>query len=83
MHTDANGLEHSNLKLTQARAEEIGRILVAEGVAMNRLNLKGFGSSRPLAFGNSIQDRLKNRRVEFVVAELCASPSCEAVESQQ
>jgi outer membrane protein OmpA-like peptidoglycan-associated protein len=65
-HTDSQGSEHSNLRLSQARADAIKAYLIYEfKIAANRIIATGYGSSKPLVEERSDQDRKLNRRVEF------------------
>ncbi len=66
-HTDNDGTTASNEKLSQARAGEVKRQLVLANVSAERLSAKGFGATKPLKPGNSIEDKAENRRVEFIV----------------
>ena len=68
-HTDNVGTVEVNLVLSQARAEEVFKALVARGVAPERLFAQGYGATRPLAFGDSEAARAKNRRVQFEIVE--------------
>jgi outer membrane protein OmpA-like peptidoglycan-associated protein len=45
-HTDATGSVDGNLRLSKARAEAVKALLVSGGVAPDRLDAQGFGSSR-------------------------------------
>lgn len=45
-HTDATGLPARNLQLSQDRADAVKSFLVSRGVAAERLDAKGFGSTR-------------------------------------
>jgi OmpA-OmpF porin, OOP family len=66
-HTDNVGTDDYNLKLSQARAESVLNYIVSNGIPINRLTAKGFGSSKPVADNNTEQGRQKNRRVEFKI----------------
>lgn len=66
-HTDNVGTDDYNMKLSQARAESVLNYFVTNGIPMNRLTAKGFGSSKPVADNNTEQGRQKNRRVEFKI----------------
>jgi len=66
-HTDATGTEAYNKGLSDARAQAVRTILIAEGVEQSRVRARGFGFDRPVASNESEEGRQKNRRVEFVV----------------
>jgi outer membrane protein OmpA-like peptidoglycan-associated protein len=61
-HTDVSGTEERNRTLSQARADAVRDLLVAQGVDKARLETKGYGSSK-LALPDS-PDAAANRRVE-------------------
>jgi chemotaxis protein MotB len=58
----------SNWELSSARATQVLRDLVERGgIAQDRIQAVGFGSSRPLAPGTSPDELALNRRVDIVV----------------
>jgi outer membrane protein len=61
-HTDASGDEAYNVDLSQRRAQAAADYLVAEGVDASRLQVKGYGSAKPVADDTT---REANRRVVF------------------
>lgn len=65
-HTDSDGDEAANLKLSQERAESVKNELVKLGIDASRLTTKGWGESKPIETGNSPEAKANNRRVEFV-----------------
>lgn len=68
-HTDADGDEEYNLKLSQARAESVRNYLIAAGVEADRMHAMGFGEGRPLVENDNDTNKQVNRRVEFIIVE--------------
>ena len=66
-HTDDQGTEEYNQKLSERRAQAVAETLIDMGVSRLRLAVKGFGESRPLVPNDSDENRRKNRRTEFVI----------------
>ncbi len=66
-HTDSQGNDAFNLKLSQRRAESVKKFLVGKGVAQDRMNPKGYGENVPIADNRTADGRAQNRRVEFVI----------------
>ena len=69
-HTDNVGAEGYNFALSQRRAASVGQFLQTQGVTGNRLNIQGFGMSRPIASNATEQGRAQNRRVEIAISPL-------------
>jgi outer membrane protein OmpA-like peptidoglycan-associated protein len=65
-HTDSDGSEDSNLKLSEERARTVMNTLVEMGISKDRLNSKGFGESEPVDTNGTPEGKANNRRVEFV-----------------
>jgi len=65
-HVDASGESGRDQQLSQARADEVKRLLVQRNVAAERLRAVGYGSTRPL--GREPDLRALNARITFVVA---------------
>jgi outer membrane protein OmpA-like peptidoglycan-associated protein len=65
-HVDATGEAGRDQQLSQARADEVKRLLVQRHVAAERLRAVGYGSTRPL--GREPDLRALNTRITFVVA---------------
>lgn len=66
-HTDNVGKPDGNLKLSQARAEAVKKVLTTEyGVKADQLTAKGYGDTKPLADNKTAEGRANNRRVELV-----------------
>ncbi len=68
-HTDntppPNGL--TTWMLSGLRASEVARYLIDEGVAPNKISIKGYGSHRPQFQNNIPEQRVLNNRVEVIV----------------
>lgn len=66
-HTDNQGRDDANQKLSQERAESVVKYLVAKGVAEDRLLAKGYGEAEPVEDNKTAAGRAENRRVEFKI----------------
>ncbi len=67
-HTDSQGREDANLKLSQSRADAIRTYLVDTfKIDPLRITAHGYGSSRPIVKEVTNEDRKLNRRVEFEI----------------
>jgi len=65
-HTDSDGDEASNLKLSEARAKAVLDQMIKLGIAADRLTSKGYGENRPMTGNDTPEGKAQNRRVEFV-----------------
>ncbi|MGM9424572.1 OmpA family protein [Hydrogenophaga sp. MI9] len=68
-HADNVGAAELNQKLSEERAAEIGKALVARGVPLARIKTAGFAARRPVASNTTDEGRRLNRRVEVVLLE--------------
>ncbi|HTB32466.1 MAG TPA: OmpA family protein, partial [Bacteroidia bacterium] len=66
-YTDSTGNEMSNIELSTKRAEAVRNYLIGKGIALQRVNCKGFGSANPVADNKTEEGRKSNRRVEIEV----------------
>lgn len=64
-YTDNVGNPDSNMKLSQARAENVKAALVALGVAADRLEAEGYGEQHPVASNDTEEGRAQNRRISM------------------
>jgi chemotaxis protein MotB len=58
----------SNLELSSARADNVARYLVSQGVPQGSISAQGFGDTRPVASNATPEGKAKNRRVEIVIS---------------
>ncbi|HUR42285.1 MAG TPA: OmpA family protein [Verrucomicrobiae bacterium] len=64
-HTDAQGSDAFNQKLSSARAASVRDYLIRQGIAPKRLESQGFGESQPIADNETEEGRAQNRRVDL------------------
>ena len=73
-HTDSQGDEAYNQRLSEDRAESVKTYLVRKGVGEISITAEGKGESEPIADNNTAEGREKNRRVVFSVTKLEEAP---------
>ncbi len=66
-HTDNRGTAAYNQGLSERRAENVRKVLIAQGVKESSVTSVGYGLSKPLLRENTREARRQNRRVEFKV----------------
>ncbi len=66
-HTDASGKESYNEQLSLRRAKSVGKVLATVGIKEENIQLRGLGSSKPVASNDTAVGRTENRRVSIVV----------------
>jgi outer membrane protein OmpA-like peptidoglycan-associated protein len=64
-HADDTGGPDYNLKLSEARAESVRKVLLKNGLQENQLEIRAQGETRPIADNESESGRARNRRVEL------------------
>lgn len=66
-HTDSDGDDAANLKLSQQRADAVKDILVSQyNIDESKLTTEGRGETQPIADNKSAEGKAQNRRVEFI-----------------
>jgi len=65
-HTDSDGSNESNQKLSEARAKSVVEAIVKGGIDSSRLSSAGFGEEKPIADNSTAEGKAKNRRVELI-----------------
>ncbi|MEO1748835.1 MAG: OmpA family protein, partial [Pseudomonadota bacterium] len=68
-HTDSDGDEASNERLSLQRAEAVVNYLVSSGVDTVRLSAIGYGESNPIASNDTADGKAQNRRIEFNIIQ--------------
>jgi len=68
-HTDSDGDEVYNLKLSQRRAEAVRFYLLEAGVNAEQVTARGYGEYKPVADNLTAEGRAANRRVELRVLQ--------------
>ena len=66
-HTDNDGNDADNMRLSQRRADAIRDYLINKGVDPARVFAKGYGSKNPVAGNDTPEEKSKNRRTEVKV----------------
>jgi OOP family OmpA-OmpF porin len=66
-HTDSDGDDGYNKRLSQDRAEMIKKYFIKRGVSSDKLIAVGYGETRPIASNDTDSNKAKNRRIEFYV----------------
>ena len=66
-HTDSDGSDAYNQKLSVRRSEAVKAYLLTKGVEKNRVYTEGKGEKQPVADNKTKDGKAKNRRVEIEV----------------
>lgn len=67
-HTDATGGEARNMELSQKRAQTVASFLTKIGkMDQGKIDVKGYGESRPVASNETDEGRERNRRIEILI----------------
>lgn len=67
-HTDSQGSDEYNQKLSEQRASAVRDYLTSQGVSTNSVTAKGLGETTPVASNDTAAGRQQNRRVELIVS---------------
>jgi OOP family OmpA-OmpF porin len=69
-HTDSQGSDATNMRLSQERADAVRMYLVAnQGLAASRATAVGYGEGRPIASDSTPEGRAQNRRIDVVIKD--------------
>ncbi|MCR5856365.1 OmpA family protein [Mesorhizobium sp. J428] len=66
-HTDSDGADESNQRLSERRARAVAEAIVASGIPNAQLTVAGYGEARPVAPNDTVKNKALNRRIEFQV----------------
>lgn len=66
-HTDSQGDDNYNMRLSHRRADAVRDFLIKHGIDPVRLRSKGFGETKPIGDNKTPEGRARNRRTEFFI----------------
>jgi outer membrane protein OmpA-like peptidoglycan-associated protein len=66
-HTDSQGADDYNMRLSYRRAESARQFLAAQGIEAGRIRVEGRGEMEPVADNSTDAGRARNRRVEIAI----------------
>jgi outer membrane protein OmpA-like peptidoglycan-associated protein len=66
-HTDSDGNDDTNMKLSDDRAGAVVQYLISKGIDTKRLTFKGYGETKPIAPNDTPENKQLNRRTEFEI----------------
>lgn len=67
-HTDSQGSDEYNLRLSQQRADTVRNYIIdVLGISRDQVSSVGYGEARPVATNQTSAGRAQNRRIEFRV----------------
>ena len=70
--TDKSGSPEKNMTRSQARAQAIDLYLIDNGVLVENMSFKGYGSDYPVASNDTAEGRALNRRVVITISKVPA-----------
>lgn len=66
-HTDSEGTDERNQKLSDRRARAVFHYLSLQGIDPERMDYIGYGDKKPIATNNTREGMAQNRRVEMIL----------------
>jgi len=66
-HTDSDGDDNSNLRLSQSRAQSVVNYLLGKGVNASKISSKGYGETKPVDTNDTAEGKQNNRRTEITL----------------
>lgn len=64
-HTDSDGSDSANLRLSERRASAVATFIETAGIPAKQLSSTGFGETKPVAANDTAEHKALNRRIEF------------------
>lgn len=64
-HSDSDGSDASNMKLSTKRANAVRDYLIKSGVPASQMTAKGYGETQPISDNKTPEGKAMNRRVEL------------------
>lgn len=64
-HTDSQGSEANNQRLSEARANSVREFLIGRGIPAETMIAVGYGETQPIATNDTAVGRAQNRRITF------------------
>ena len=59
----------SNWELSHARALEVVKFFISQGIPSNKLSANGYGDNQPITLGDTPEDLKSNRRIELKITQ--------------
>ena len=69
-HTDSQGSDDDNQRLSQNRAEAVRQLFIGQGIDQSRILATGLGEAYPIATNDTEAGRLQNRRVQIILSQV-------------
>jgi outer membrane protein OmpA-like peptidoglycan-associated protein len=69
-HTCDIGEDNYNMGLSERRAKAVSKYLLDKGISAERIAVKFFGETQPSVPNTNLENRRKNRRVEFKIVKI-------------
>ncbi|HNV52841.1 MAG TPA: OmpA family protein, partial [Tenuifilaceae bacterium] len=66
-HTDDQGSDEYNQKLSENRAKSVAEYLIANKVEASRVKWAGYGETKPVESNTTPEGRAQNRRTEVKI----------------
>lgn len=66
-HTDNSGKPEEDMALSQKRAQAVADYCISKGIKSDKIIVKGYGQTSPIAFNKDNEGKAMNNRIEFKV----------------